>query len=66
MSRVIWFIVFVLSCGELWVIWSEWFRFVKSQDKTVGKVAGNYIKRILKSIIPAVLGCIGVLAVFLH
>ena len=66
MVRVIWFIIFVLSCGELWVIWSEWFRFIKSKDKTIGKFAGNYLKRIAKSIIPAILGYIGVMAAFLH
>ena len=66
MARVIWFIIFVLSCGELWVIWSEWYRFLKTKDKTVGKVTGNYLKRLLKSFIPAILGCIGIMAVFLH
>lgn len=63
--KVLWFVVFVYSIAMLVFQEAEWFKYRKSHDRTMGKTMKNYFTLQAKNLIPAVLGIVALLIVFL-
>lgn len=66
MARIIWFIIFVLSFGEILLSYKDWFGYLRSGKATLGGMLKNYIQLAVKVFIPGVLALLGVMAAFIH
>ncbi len=68
MVRVVWFVIMVFSLIEIFLIYAEWFKNLRScrEKGEYGKIAGNYFKLFIKSIIPVILALTGLMAAFLR